>query len=99
MILRVSGDRKKLERFAAENKDLIRGIADRADAHGVIAHRFYGGDGQIMVVDEWPDAASFERFFEQEQPSIDPLMAQFASGEPEVTFWRKLETYDEVGWN
>jgi hypothetical protein len=22
-----------------------------------------------------------------------------ASGEPDVTFWRKLETHDEIGWD
>ena len=53
-----------------------------------------------MVVDEWPDAQSFQSFFEQEQSRIQPLMQEAGvSSEPEVTFWRKLETGDEVGWS
>ena len=98
MTLRVAGDPDKLERLAGENQDMIRGISARAQEAGVIAHRFYGSEGQIMVVDEWPDAESFQRFFASEQETIGPMMEQVATGEPEITFWRKLETGDDVGW-
>jgi quinol monooxygenase YgiN len=98
MTLRVTGDPDKLEQHAAENADVVRGIAERAQARGLIAHRFYGSDGQIMVVDEWPDPASFQAFFEAEQATIGPMMAAVATGEPEITFWRKLETGDDIGW-
>jgi hypothetical protein len=98
MTLRVSGDPDKLERLAAENPDGIRGISARAKDAGAIAHRFYGSEGQIMVVDEWPDPESFHRFFEAEQEAIGPMMEQVATSEPEITFWRKLETGDEIGW-
>jgi hypothetical protein len=98
MTLRAAGDPDKLEQLAAEKSDVLVGITERAKAQGLIAHRFYGSDGQIMVVDEWPDPESFQRFFEQEQETIGPMMAQVATGEPEITFWRKLETGDDVGW-
>jgi hypothetical protein len=43
---------------------------------------------------------SFEAFFQQERSNIEPIMAAVgATGEPEVTFWRKLETGDDVGSN
>lgn len=99
MTFRVAGDPDKLEQLASENKDIVRSIADRAKEHGLIAHRFYGSDGQIMVIDEWPDPSSFQRFFEQERSAIEDMMAKVATGEPEVTFWKKLETHDEVGWD
>jgi hypothetical protein len=98
MTLRVAGDPEKLERLAGEKGEVLRGISGRAKEQGLIAHRFYGADGQIMVVDEWPDAESFQRFFESERAEIEPMMQQVASGEPEITFWRKLETNDDVGW-
>ena len=74
-------------------------VADsgRAKDRGVIAHRFYGADGQILVVDEWPD------------PELRGLLPAGAvehradhgrgrsHGEPKVAFWRKLETGDDVG--
>jgi len=99
MTFRVAGDPDKLEQLAGENGDVLRGISERAKEHGIIAHRFYGSEGQIMVVDEWPDPESFHRFFESEQETIGPMMEQVATGEPEVTFWRKLETGDDIGWD
>ena len=99
MTLRASGDPARMEQLAAEMGDDLRAIAERAKEHGLLAHRFYGSDGQIMVIDEWPDAASFQAFYEAEQASIGPMMAQVATGEPEITFWRKLETGDDVGWD
>ena len=101
MTLRAKGDPDALERRAAQNPDGMRAIADRAKEHGLIAHRFYGtDDGQIMVVDEWPDAESFQRFFASVRDEIDPMMRDVGvTEEPEVTFWRKLESHDEVGWD
>jgi hypothetical protein len=99
MTLRVPGDPDRFEQLTAEMGDEFRSIAERAKAHGVIAHRFYASDGQIMAIDEWPDPESFQAFYEQEQGTIGPMMAQVATGEPEVTFWRKLETGDDVGWS
>jgi hypothetical protein len=98
LTFRVAGDPDKLEQLAAENGDALREIAESAKEHGLIAHRFYGADGQIMVLDEWPDPESFQRFFESERSRIEPMMQQVASSEPEITFWRKLATHDDVGW-
>jgi hypothetical protein len=100
MTLRAKGDPKELERRAAGNPDAISAISDRARQHGCIAHRFYGSDdGQIMVVDEWPDQQSFETFFGEMQSEIEPLMRDIGvKSAPEVTFWRKLDSHDEVGW-
>jgi hypothetical protein len=101
MTLRVKGDPQKLEQQAAAKPDRMRSIADRAKEQGVIAHRFYGSeDGWIMVVDEWPDPESFQRFFESMRSEIESMMADVGvTTEPEVTFWRKLESHDEIGWD
>ena len=101
MTMSVQGDPAKMEQIAGENPDRIRSIAERAKSHGLIAHRFYGSDdGQIMVVDEWPDPESFQSFFEESRAEIEPLMRDVgATSEPEVKFWRKLESHDEVGWD
>lgn len=98
--MQMRGDRDRIEAFAAENADKMRAIADKAIEHGVIAHRFYGtDDGQIMIVDEWPDADSFKRFFGDMAAEIGPMFEGVGvTGEPHPMFWRKLETHDEVGW-
>lgn len=100
MTLWIKGDPNKLEEIARSDPDRIRTIAERGKEHGLIAHRFYGSDdGQILVVDEWPDEQSFRTFFGQQQEHIQPLMQEAGvTAEPSIVIWRKLETGDEVGW-
>jgi hypothetical protein len=101
MTLRAHGDPKLLEQRAQANPEGMRALIDVAKGHGLIAHRFYGSDdGQIMVVDEWPDPASFQRFFAAASSEIEPMMREAGvTAEPEVTFWHKLDTQDDVGWD
>ena len=100
MTLWVQGDPKKLEQHAAGDPDAMRAILESAKGHGLIAHRFYGSDdGQIMVIDEWPDEQSFQSFFDENTERIGPLMqAAGATSEPQPRFWRKLDTQDDYGW-
>ena len=93
------GDPERLEAAAAENEQMLQDIRERAVAAGLIAHRFYGSENQLLVIDEWPDADSFQHFFGSIQEDIAPLMEQIgASEEPSVSFWRKLDSRDEYGW-
>jgi hypothetical protein len=70
------------------------------DSQGhLIAHRFYGTAGQLMVLDEWPDEQSFQAFFTHMQPQIQSIMeAAGVPGEPHPVFWRKLDAHDDYGW-
>ena len=98
--LRVSGDAAAFEEQVAAQAEAIGRIMDTAKRHGLIAHRWYGADGEFMAVDEWPDAESFQAFFDEAQPDIGPVMqATGVTSPPKVTFWRTLETNDAVGWN
>ena len=98
--LQMQGDPAGVERYAAENPEKMRGIVDHAVQHGLIAHRFYGSDGQILVVDEWPDAESFQSFFAHMHDEIGPIMeAAGVAGPPTTTFWTKLDANDDYGWD
>ena len=99
--LTLKGDPHKLEEHAAEDRDGMQTIIESAKAHGLIAHRFYGSaDGEIMVVDEWPNPESFQSFFEENSGRIGPMMqAAGVTTEPQPKFWQKLETHDEYGWD
>ena len=99
LTLRVSGDPGRFEQAATTHADAIGRIMDVARRHGLIAHRWYGGDGQFMAVDEWPDADGFNAFFDEAQSDIGPVMqAAGVTSPPEATFWRTLDTGDAVGW-
>jgi hypothetical protein len=40
MTLNVTGDPKKMEQFASENKEKMQAVLGAAKGHGLIAHRF-----------------------------------------------------------
>ena len=49
------------------------------------------------MVDEWQTAEAFQQFFGA-HPEIQEMRAQVGvTTQPEVTFWRKLDTNDDVG--
>jgi quinol monooxygenase YgiN len=99
MTLRTKADPAAVEAYAAANPETLAQVIAISKEHGVIAHRFYGSDdGQIMVIDEWPDAESFNAFFGASESLIGPMMGAVGASPPEITFWRKLETNDDVGW-
>jgi len=91
MTLRVSGDSKGIEATPQETFDAV--IA-RAKEHGLIAHRFWGNGSEILVVDEWPDAQSFQDFFAGQPEIADVMRAGGAQGPPEITVYRLLDTPD-----
>ncbi len=97
MTLRVAGDAGKVEALAENKPEMMQSIVDRAQGHGLISHRFYGNEGAVMVIDEWPSEEAFQKFF-TETPQIAEIMREAGvTTEPEITFWRVLDTKDEVG--
>jgi heme-degrading monooxygenase HmoA len=95
MILRVQGDANTLEQYASSNAEMMQQIAEAGKAAGAIHHAFAGDDNEIVVIDEWSDEASFQRFFDS-QPDIPRLMQEGgATGAPQISFYRKLDTGDE----
>ena len=77
MGLRIAVDPERLLQVIRADPDRLAGIAKQAKQAGAIHHRFYGNTdgGEILVVDEWPDAESFMGFFE-EMHEIGPMMAE-----------------------
>jgi hypothetical protein len=96
--LKVPVDPASFERAAAEHRDAIGRIMEVAKANGVIDHRWFRGDDVVMAVDEWPDAESFQAFFDGAGPEIGPFLeAAGVTGPPEVTIWGQVVIDDVVG--
>jgi heme-degrading monooxygenase HmoA len=96
MILHVKGDPATFERYASEHADTMRAIVGDAKKEGLVHHAFAAGDGEVVVVDEWPDEDSFRRFFESQQDIPKMMQEAGAQGAPDISFFRKLETPDVV---
>jgi hypothetical protein len=93
MTLRVSADAKQIE---ATPPEVLQTIIDRAKSLGATQHHFYGSDTEVLVVDEWPDEATFQKFFDS-SPEVKDMMDRAGAGQPEITFWHHLDVDDDIG--
>lgn len=95
MTLKVRADADKMLANSKDNPDLFPGIAERGREYGALHHRFLVSGDTVLVVDEWPDAESFQKFFAA-SPEIQKIMADAGvTTEPEITFWETLDLGDE----
>jgi len=94
--LKIPASAKKLEEIARAKPDLLSGIIEQAKSHGLIHHRFWASETELLVVDEWPDEKSFQAFFET-ATEIPGLMEEAgATGPPEISFWQQTAVGDTV---
>lgn len=96
MTLRVKASGKKLEAYVKDNPGVLQTISTRAKENGLISHKFWATDDEILVVDQWPDPESFQRFFDASPEIGETMEAAGAAGPPEVVFWQELATGDDV---
>ncbi len=69
-------------------------IAAEAKTKGALHHRFVGGDGEVLIIDEWESAEAFQRFFSS-QPVIPQIMQEAGvQGPPEFSFYSSLASPD-----
>jgi hypothetical protein len=97
MGLRVSVDPARFEEVINSDRDRLMAVSQRAKDAGAIHHRFYASEagGEILIVDEWPDAESFNKFFDN-SPDIGEMMGEAGVSErPQPVFWRELDTPDK----
>src|SRR3954452_16595341 len=75
MALRLKGDPAQFEGYASDHPEMAD-IKDDAVTRGMSAHRFFGSsDGnEIIIVDEWPDAESFQGFYSANEQRIGEMM-------------------------
>jgi heme-degrading monooxygenase HmoA len=96
MGLRLSANRGQFEQAINSDPARLVEISERAKQHGALHHQFYAnlaGDA-VLVVDEWPDAESFQRFFEA-SPDIGAMMGEAGvTQEPHPEFWQEIDTPD-----
>src|SRR3954466_7785345 len=97
MLLRVKADATKVEKISHDEPAIMKAIIEAATSHGLIRHRFFGTADEVIVVDEWPDEESFQKFFSG-TPEVQQLLASAGvTTQPDVTFARQLDVDDAVG--
>jgi hypothetical protein len=95
VIVKLKGDKVAFEKLIAERGQEMKEISTRGQAAGAIHHRFgANADGTIVIVDEWNNAESFQKFFSD--PEIAELMkGSGVEGAPEFLIVDALDTPDQ----
>ena len=92
----IEADPARFEQVAKDNAEMLAKVSERAKQAGAMSHQFFAGKDSVLVVDEWPDEASFLGFFESNGADIGALMAQSGvTAQPTPNFWRPLDTPDK----
>jgi len=88
-------DPANVEQLWVERKADFEAVARAAQAAGAIHHRWgFGADG-VVIVDEWPDIDTFQRFFESETRIAGLMEAGGVQGPPEFEFLEARSGPDE----
>jgi hypothetical protein len=97
MGMRLSVDPGRFDEVVNGNRDRMMAIAERGKQAGAIHHRFYANEagGEILIVDEWPDADTFKRFFDDATDIGELMQAAGVTERPTPEFWRELDTPDK----
>src|SRR4051794_6256353 len=91
----LKADPAEFERVHKARPDDFRSVANDAKAAGVMRHRFAFGDGTVTIIDEWPSAEAFEKFFDH--PVVGSLMEDVGvAGPPEITILEAFESVDQI---
>ena len=94
VFVRIKTEPGTLERVAAERADEMRAVSQEGRDRGAVHHCFIEVDGDVMVVDEWDSAESFQEFFSSNEVIPRIMEATGVQAEPEISIHRKLDTPD-----
>ena len=73
----------------------FKAVQKEAEAAGALHHRWGFGDGFVVIIDEWPDATSFQNFFQNNATIPGLMQAAGVEGPPEFTIVEVVKAPDE----
>ncbi len=79
----MKADPANIAKLWSDRKADFEAVAKDAKAAGAIHHRWAFGDGQVVILDEWPDAQSFQKFFESQATIPQLMQAAGVQGPPD----------------
>jgi hypothetical protein len=94
MGLRVKADPDRFMEVVRANADVFMRVSEKAKGMGCKAHRFYGGNDEVLVVDEWDTEQAFLDFFGSTEEIGQVMGEAGVTEQPTPLFWRELDTPD-----
>jgi heme-degrading monooxygenase HmoA len=95
--LRIAVDPERMLEALVSDRERLLAISERAKQLGCLHHRFFANvdGGEALVVDEWESAEAFQQFFAAGEDIREMMGAAGVNSEPELKFWRELDTPDK----
>lgn len=89
-------DAATLEKTINES-DQADTILDSARGYGLLTHRFVSGANSCLVIDQWPDEASFNQFFTANEARIRQMLSPVmqGAGAETINVYNNLSTRDQ----
>ena len=94
VIGRMTVEPGNVEKLWSEHKSDFEAIAAAAKAAGAIHHRWGLGEDHVVIIDEWPTAESFQKFFESNTKIPEIMQAAGVHGAPEFAFYESMDSPD-----
>jgi hypothetical protein len=95
VIGRMSVDPGNVEKLWTERRADFEAVASAARAAGATHHQWGFGDDHVVIVDEWPDAETFQSFFGGQAKIGELMQAAGVQGPPEFQIVRAVEGPDQ----
>jgi hypothetical protein len=84
VIVRLQADPAKIQQLWKDRGSEFEAVMVDAKAAGATSHRWGLGDGEVVGIDVWPDAASFQSFFDSNTRIPALLQEAGVEGAPDV---------------
>ncbi len=94
VVIKVKADRAALEGLFSSQRDVFVDVSQEGRRQGAVHHLFAAGDGEIIIVDEWPSAEAFENFFHGEERVAKLLADAGVQAQPEIAVYEILDSPD-----
>jgi hypothetical protein len=91
---KMAADPANVRKLWADRKADMEQVAKEAQAAGALHHRWGFGDGYVVILDEWPDAESFQKFFSSNETIPTFMQEAGVQGPPEFTIVEAVEGPD-----
>lgn len=95
VIGRITVDPANVEKLWVDRKADFEAVAKDAKAAGAIHHRWGFDEGRVVIIDEWPDAQSFQKFFDTQATIPELMQAANVQGSPEFDIFEAKDAPDQ----
>ena len=91
VVVRLKADAEKTKEALRSHSADVEQVSADAKAAGALSHRFVWAGDEVLIIDEWNDAAAFREFFGTNKTIAQVMQAAGVTDRPTMDFYEPLE--------